>query len=378
MLRHNLCAGVVLLPSLSRRSHMVEASGNVKQKYIQSNSNIFKQCSGGSPLALGWSRRSLKLGCRTYVPFQFIARSQRWQTQTLWCYLMLRPNTPIELVIINWNKFGNPDSIGRNIGPSFVVEFVVTTVSTFIVHSYYAHTVWKTTPLAWYRQPLAMSLLALAFSSFGTGIGELLRYFTFILRRCLPTEYDICGNPNQYVSLLAWRSRKCLDMARVTVLCQIATIGNHIMYHLFSAAVIKCSFNAMVVQTLSFAQMVLAALMDVLTTISLCYNLRQGQTGFHSTKSMLRKLTLYIINRGILVALAQLAQIVTFEIFYSYPTSPPYVRLVFQFIGSKLYVNTMLALLNARRHLRCAGGSTLDLDDIFSSNNSAEDVVHCP
>ncbi|KAI0667453.1 hypothetical protein C8Q78DRAFT_1082174 [Trametes maxima] len=85
---------------------------------------------------------------------------------------------------------------------------------------------------------------------------------------------------------------------------------------------------------------------DLLVAITQCLLLWSLQTGIQRTDMMLRILITYSINTGLLTSLVAIGALV------SYSVSPRnYAYFAFYFVLSKLYVNALLATLNARSTL---------------------------
>ncbi|KAJ8518247.1 hypothetical protein ONZ45_g4682 [Pleurotus djamor] len=91
----------------------------------------------------------------------------------------------------------------------------------------------------------------------------------------------------------------------------------------------------------------LAALADILMAGGLIFYFRTKRTGVPQTEHILDKLVMYAASRG---SLAAFAQIIYFIVFTAFPQHV-YWQPVHQII-SKLYVNSVLASLNARSILR--------------------------
>ncbi|TFK59065.1 hypothetical protein BDN72DRAFT_851470 [Pluteus cervinus] len=86
---------------------------------------------------------------------------------------------------------------------------------------------------------------------------------------------------------------------------------------------------------------------DISLSLALCYLLRRSRTGFPKTDSILRILMLYTVNTGLLVAIDETVGLIT------YVTMPDnLIFLGFYLLLSKLYLNSYLAMLNARDKLR--------------------------
>ncbi|KAF9056964.1 hypothetical protein BDP27DRAFT_1344248 [Rhodocollybia butyracea] len=145
---------------------------------------------------------------------------------------------------------------------------------------------------------------------------------------------------------------------------------------------------AQVIETLSFSSFVqlssvktrtslqsaTAVAVDVLITLSLVIILRKNKGQIDQTNSMISILIIYAINRGILTAACALSNLI---LFLAVPGT------FYFFIGlnvsSKRYMNSMLATLNTRSHVRKqseSGSGIIDWGTILSSNQS--DTVRLP
>ncbi|PPQ93411.1 hypothetical protein CVT25_004728 [Psilocybe cyanescens] len=89
-----------------------------------------------------------------------------------------------------------------------------------------------------------------------------------------------------------------------------------------------------------------AAAADVIIAATMTYLLYSQRTGWASTDGMVNRLVIFTVNTGILTSMVAL---ITLVIAVSLPNSPMYAA--FYFITSKLYLNTMLASLNARNSI---------------------------
>ncbi|KAG1879078.1 hypothetical protein F4604DRAFT_551948 [Suillus subluteus] len=87
------------------------------------------------------------------------------------------------------------------------------------------------------------------------------------------------------------------------------------------------------------------ACVDVIIALSLCYILATSRTGFSRMDLFITKLMIYIINTGCLTSMCSMTIIITFAVM---PKN--YAFKVVEFILLKLYVNSYIALLNARHY----------------------------
>ncbi|RPD52626.1 hypothetical protein L227DRAFT_617661 [Lentinus tigrinus ALCF2SS1-6] len=85
---------------------------------------------------------------------------------------------------------------------------------------------------------------------------------------------------------------------------------------------------------------------DLIVAISQCVLLRGFETGIRSTDSAIRVLMTYSINTGLLTSLCAVGALVSYAV---RPTR--YIYFAFYFVLSKLYINSLLATLNARGSL---------------------------
>jgi len=86
---------------------------------------------------------------------------------------------------------------------------------------------------------------------------------------------------------------------------------------------------------------------DLSVALALCWLLRGSRTGFQRTDSLIRVLMMYTVNTGLIVALDAAAGM------FAYVFMPHnFIFLGFYLLLSKLYLNSYLAILNARTGLR--------------------------
>lgn len=86
---------------------------------------------------------------------------------------------------------------------------------------------------------------------------------------------------------------------------------------------------------------------DIIIASSLCYLLATSRTGFSSTDSFITKLVGYIISTGYLTSVCSMIAVITCAVM---PKN--FVFLSIEFIVIKLYVNSFMALMNARYYLQ--------------------------
>ncbi|KAH9057314.1 hypothetical protein EDB87DRAFT_1686429 [Lactarius vividus] len=93
--------------------------------------------------------------------------------------------------------------------------------------------------------------------------------------------------------------------------------------------------------------MTLGALADLLIAMTMCWSLYRRKTGYARTDSMIMTLMAYSINSGLLTCVLATAMTISFVVS---PSS--LIWLAFYWAMSKCYVNSLLAMLNCRDHVR--------------------------
>ncbi|EGN99101.1 hypothetical protein SERLA73DRAFT_181917, partial [Serpula lacrymans var. lacrymans S7.3] len=84
---------------------------------------------------------------------------------------------------------------------------------------------------------------------------------------------------------------------------------------------------------------------DFLLAASMCYLLALSRTGFSKTDTTIKRIVVYVCSSGCLTSLCSLAAIIACAVMPNNAISP-----AIEFLLSKLYVNSFIALLNSRSH----------------------------
>jgi hypothetical protein len=128
----------------------------------------------------------------------------------------------------------------------------------------------------------------------------------------------------------------------------IVTLGSGVAIALIWA-IYQCHvFSDLIeIEWATFMSLGTVAFIDFVIASSLCYLLATSRTGFSNTDSMITKLMAYIINTGCLTSVCSLTAIITCAVM---PHN--FIFLGVEFLMAKLYVNSFLALLNARCYLQ--------------------------
>ncbi|TEB22646.1 hypothetical protein FA13DRAFT_1740710 [Coprinellus micaceus] len=93
----------------------------------------------------------------------------------------------------------------------------------------------------------------------------------------------------------------------------------------------------------------LAAAGDVVIAVALCVILHRSRTGFHRSDSMINRLIVFAVNTGVLTSLCAVASLISISV-----SGDTFIYIGFFFCIGRLYTNSLLATLNARKMIRGA------------------------
>ncbi|KAJ6506078.1 hypothetical protein DFH09DRAFT_1375146 [Mycena vulgaris] len=95
---------------------------------------------------------------------------------------------------------------------------------------------------------------------------------------------------------------------------------------------------------------------DLLITGGLCWRLNSNRTGLQSTNNLLNFLIMTAVNRGVMTMVTALLNLV---LFLSRPGTFYFQLMVI--VSGKLYMNSLLAMLNTRQHAHMLGNATIQV-----------------
>ncbi|TDL15246.1 hypothetical protein BD410DRAFT_125301 [Rickenella mellea] len=111
-----------------------------------------------------------------------------------------------------------------------------------------------------------------------------------------------------------------------------------------------------------------AAVSDIVATIAMCFRFVETAMDTRRLTSFLRRIMIYTVNRGVVVTVVQ---VLTLALFLYSPHGLHWFP--FHMCVGKLYVNTLLAMLNARQRLRSYTVSTIQSN---CDENPSTLVIH--
>lgn len=152
----------------------------------------------------------------------------------------------------------------------------------------------------------------------------------------------------------------------ITGLIGILVLGEFVCILVYTAISLQYKTFAQLTQlkTLSITVNVLAAAGDVLIAGTLCTLLHFSRTGFHRTDTIINKLIIFSVNTGLLTSLCAVASLVSIL-----AAGQTFIYIAFFFCMGRLYTNSLLATLNARKSIRQAS------DEIRSTSASESHAV---
>ncbi|KIJ63749.1 hypothetical protein HYDPIDRAFT_29098 [Hydnomerulius pinastri MD-312] len=186
-----------------------------------------------------------------------------------------------------------------------VLETTVMDVSIFIVHCFFAQSVWH---VSRHNRWLTSLIVMSATVALGNGLGETLVYSM--------TEL---GSLNYFAAL-----------SGLTVNALRSSMG------------IPSITTPLVTLGLGFVTFT-----DLTITIALVYYLHQGKSSIGPTSTLLDKLMLYSVRRGVLTTVTQ---VLVLALWFSLPSESTWA--LFQLSLGKIYTLTFIAILNRRDSLK--------------------------
>ncbi|KAF8580312.1 hypothetical protein K439DRAFT_1662836 [Ramaria rubella] len=185
-----------------------------------------------------------------------------------------------------------------------------------------------------YANPLALSVLVW---SFGTELGVTV-FVTFVVRCFYMKQLWGLSSRNVYI----------LGPAMIFALGQLA-LGIQTSIHMGKAPSIR-TVTTEDFQWILGSKCVCSVIADILITTATCYYLHAARTGFHRTNDLIKMLSVYTINRGVLAMLWETIVMITFL-----TMKTNFIFAALHLMLGKLHMASLLALLNHRETLRVRG-----------------------
>ncbi|KAL0954095.1 hypothetical protein HGRIS_005241 [Hohenbuehelia grisea] len=123
--------------------------------------------------------------------------------------------------------------------------------------------------------------------------------------------------------------------------CVLAFVGQSINFKTYA--------ELATLKPLSISVNALAAAGDLFIAVTLCALLHRSRTGFSRSNTMINKLIMFAVNTGFLTSLCAIASLISIVV-----AGNTFLYIAFFFCLGRLYSNSLLATLNARRMIRGA------------------------
>ncbi|EKM81475.1 hypothetical protein AGABI1DRAFT_54253, partial [Agaricus bisporus var. burnettii JB137-S8] len=168
-----------------------------------------------------------------------------------------------------------------------------------------------------------------------------------------------------FLTMRVWRlSNRKIWLTGAAVLLVIGEFGCVVAFTALSLR-LKTYAQLAELKSLSIAVNALAAAGDLIIAASLCIILHQSRTGFQRSDTMIKKLIVYSVNTGLLTSLCAVASLISARIYFIVLAGQTFLYIMFFFCIGRLYSNSLLATLNARKSIRAAADAI---------NNTSEHV----
>lgn len=152
-----------------------------------------------------------------------------------------------------------------------------------------------------------------------------------------------------FLSMRVYRlSNKSIPVTVIVMSSVIAEFVLSITY-VAKALPIQTFAGLLELKGISSAVNATTAASDVLIAGCLCFLLQKSRTGFRRSDTMINKLMLFSLNTGLLTGIFAVASLISISV---WPDA--FIYIAFYFCVGRLYCNSLLATLNARRIIRAA------------------------
>ncbi|KIM35753.1 hypothetical protein M413DRAFT_325932 [Hebeloma cylindrosporum] len=181
-----------------------------------------------------------------------------------------------------------------------------------------------------------------------------------------------------FLATRVWRlSKGNIFLTGAVALLVLGEFGAVVAYEIISLRMTTYTELA-TLEYLSISVNALAAAGDVLIAGALCTLLHLSRTGFQRSDTMINKLIshfmpsqiLFAVNTGVLTSVCAVASLISILV-----AGHTFIYIAFYFCIGRLYTNSLLATLNARKMIRNAGSAVNNgtpSDVSFSMNNFAK------
>ncbi|KAJ6627488.1 hypothetical protein B0H10DRAFT_389486 [Mycena sp. CBHHK59/15] len=159
-----------------------------------------------------------------------------------------------------------------------------------------------------------------------------------------------------FLTMRVWRlSNKNLTLTAITASLVLAEFGCSVAFTIQSLQ-LETWTELGELKSLSMSVNVLGAASDVIITSILVFYLHQSRTGFKKSDTMISKLIMFSVSTGLLTSICAVASLLSILLW-----GQTLIYVAFYFSLGRLYFNSVLATLNARKDIRALTDDPEDL-----------------
>ncbi|KAJ7087187.1 hypothetical protein B0H15DRAFT_302035 [Mycena belliarum] len=159
-----------------------------------------------------------------------------------------------------------------------------------------------------------------------------------------------------FLTMRVWRlSNKNIPLTAIAVSLVLGEFGCSVAFTIQSLK-LQTWQELGELKGLSMSVNVLGAVSDFVIAVILVFYLRRSRTGFKKSDTMISKLIMFSVSTGLLTAVCALASLVSILVW-----GQTLIYVAFYFSLGRLYFNSVLATLNARKDIRAITDDPEDL-----------------
>ncbi|KDQ58601.1 hypothetical protein JAAARDRAFT_176614 [Jaapia argillacea MUCL 33604] len=163
-----------------------------------------------------------------------------------------------------------------------------------------------------------------------------------------------------FFTIRIWKLSQCISITLFVLLLVLAEFGVVLAYPL-KALHFSTVAQLSELKSLSMTVNVLAAASDVVIAAVMCVLLHRSRKGLELLDTMIKKLMIFSVNTGLMTSVCAVLSLITIS------TCPgTFIYIAFYFTLGRLYVNSLLATLNARNSLRSSAVRPSNFSDTVS------------
>ncbi|PIL36727.1 hypothetical protein GSI_00416 [Ganoderma sinense ZZ0214-1] len=176
-----------------------------------------------------------------------------------------------------------------------------------------------------------------------------------------------------YYTICVWRLSKGKLYLVIPVAAMVLTeFGLSLAYSIIALTRLETFSDLVQIKMLSACTNIFAAIPDVAIASILCTILYRSRTGSPKSNILINRLMVFAINTGLLTSVCACISLITF---FAFPTT--FIYICFYFLIGRLYANSLMAMLNARRSRRDGCNSDDTTVSLREVPTAGSNLTHC-